>query len=406
MPYTLGIDVGTVSTTVAVSRLRHGTWSDAELVPVGDKAGPGYVRRIGDDVPLVLGGEPYRASELTGELVSHIVGRVDREEGGPPEQIVFAVPGTWGAYRRGLLHEALWRIGIEDVTVLAQPIAAAEWYAAGEPVDVGGVLAVYALGATHCECAVVRRTSAATFELLACMETGEPVGGADFDDLLVERVRAELGPDFDADPVARRVLAGLRQRCAAAKEELSRAAEVTIRLPLDGAPEVTVTRDEFEELIHPLVDSTMRTLQRTVRAAGVEPADLDALVLVGRAVRVPLVRRMADAAAPGRVAVEPDGVAKGAAHAARTMVAQPGSVAAYRPATVADDHDEDLPRPPRPPVVITELEAPRRRSARRTAWEMAPGARLTALGLAVLVIVVGIWLTLASGFGHGSWYGM
>jgi molecular chaperone DnaK (HSP70) len=441
MPYVLGIDIRAGSTVAAVSWLQHSTWRPPELVTLGtrsialpstlrltpdglvagvDGTGPdivrGFLQRIGDDVPLVVDGRPHRAAALTTALVDQVIGRVEAAEGGPAERIVVPVPGTWGPYRTGLLHDALGRVGLGGVALPPAPIAAVEGYAAREPLDVGDTVAVYDLGPTGCECALVRRTGPAAFELLACAETGVPIGGADFDDALVAGVRARLDDHDDpADPQARLALAALRQRCAAAREELSGAASTTVRALLPGGQRtVTVSLEEFEELIQPLVSSTVDTLRAVLRSG---PAPV-AVLLVGGAARTPLVRRQVESAVPGPVWTADDPgyhVALGAACAAQRLLARPDSMVAYRPAAedgrgavygvsaesgVEDPGDpgtEPAYPPPRPPVVITALGAPRRRSGRRVASDLGAGTRLVLAGLALLVIVVGVWLTLVSG---------
>ena len=108
MPYVLGIDIGTGSTVVAVARLQRGGWGPPEVVTIpstlpldgdGPQVAHGFLRRVGDDVPMVLADRPYRAAALVAELVERIVERTAAAEGGPAEQVVVCVPGTWGPGR-------------------------------------------------------------------------------------------------------------------------------------------------------------------------------------------------------------------------------------------------------------------------------------------------------------------
>lgn len=452
MPYVLGIDIGTVRTAAAVSRLRRGEWGEAEVVRLGSTSatiasvlrlspdGPlpgmdtdttlddnvvrGFLRRVGDDVPMVFDGQPYRAPALTAALARWVITRVESAEGSPAQHVVFTLPAGWGPYRRGLFHEALWRVGLENTALVTEPVAAVGTYLATEQVDVAATLAVYSLGGAHCECSVLRRTGSATFELLASAETSEPIGGADLDDRLIEWVRASVGPAAGFapdDPGARLATHELRERCVAAKEELSTAAEVTIRVPTPtGRTEVTLTRAEFEQMIRPVIDPTVTTLLRTIRAASISPEELDAVILVGGTARVPLVRELVATAVPGRVAVETDpdlSVARGAARAAQMAVAPPDSMAAYRPRVeprrpappateqvtdLAGEALDPLDRPARPTVLITPLKAPRPQSAQRAARELRAGVRMAVIGLLLVVIAAGILLISMSSLGHGS----
>jgi molecular chaperone DnaK (HSP70) len=359
MPYVIGVDLGTGATTVGVSRLRHGAWGDVEVVGAtgGAEHGvPGLLSRVGDDVPLVLDDEPYRAPALTAELAAWVVDQVVAEEGEPAGQVAFVVPASWGPYRRGLVHEALWRLGLDGVLLLAEPVAAAEGYAAGHPVDVGATLAVYSLGDAAVTCSVVRRISPSAFEVLDSAELAEGTGSADLDDLLVDRVRERLGE--------RPVPESLRRRCRQARADLAAVGAVTI----DG---VELTRDELDDLLRPVLEFTVAALARTVRAAGVGPDDLGCVLLVGEAAGIPLARRLVEAAVPARVVTEADPLA-GAVHAARTRLVRPDEVALPAPGDPpaprlagARAGDEPGPRPPRPPVVVTPLESPHSRAGRR-----------------------------------------
>ena len=147
MPYALGIDIRAGSTEAAVARLYRDRWEPPEVVlaipsvlaltadgPVAGVPGHGpdrvrgFVDRIGDEVPLVVGGRPYRAANLAAELIDQVVRRVEAAEGGPARQLAVAIPETWGPYRTGLLSDALTQVGLDATLV---PVAAGEHGAAG-----------------------------------------------------------------------------------------------------------------------------------------------------------------------------------------------------------------------------------------------------------------------------------
>jgi molecular chaperone DnaK len=150
--YPLGVDVGTTYTAAAL-------WRDGRVqtVPLGNRshavpsvvylredgtllvgeaavrrgiAEPGraareFKRRLGDDVPLLLGGRSFAAHELTGHVLRWVVDRVSELQGGPPGHIVLTYPAEWGGYRRGLYLEAARTAGFGQVGLLAEPVAAA-----------------------------------------------------------------------------------------------------------------------------------------------------------------------------------------------------------------------------------------------------------------------------------------
>ena len=100
-----------------------------------------------------------------------------------------------------------------------------------------------------------------------------------------------------SDPATAIALPRLRQDCIAAKEALSADTEATIPVFLpDRHFDVRLTRSEFEEMIRALIESTIGALTRTLRSAGVEPTDLNAVLLVGGSSRIPLVAQMVTAA--------------------------------------------------------------------------------------------------------------
>jgi molecular chaperone DnaK (HSP70) len=364
----------------------------------------GFSRRVGDHVPFVIGGEPCTAQTLTAVLTMWVVERALAQEAAHPEQIVLSHPASWGPYRKELLREALWEMGLTNVTLLPEPVTAAESHAArGFAAGSSGPLGVYALGGNGFEASVVRRaTHHAGFELVGSREGSEPLGGADFDEALVARVRARLGRELDqlspADPRTRMLIAELRDECVRAKEKLSVAAEadVLVQLPHRVA-QVSVSRAEFEELIRPALQATVDTLARTVDSCGLQPEQLDGVLLTGGATRIPLVAELLAARFAGPVAVEPDPqvtAATGAALAACQIVSGPtqprpdpgrapqaAALAhpAARPPRLGDDgRAGDAPRvepPPRPPVNITPLKLPRMRSGSR----LVPGRVTRAL---------------------------
>jgi molecular chaperone DnaK len=412
MPYVLGIDVGTSRTAAAVCRQVGSAWGDAEIVQLGKQtasaptvvyfaadgtvlvgdaaqrhaitdpanAARGFARRVGDEVPLMVGGEACTAEALTAVLVTWVVDEVAAAEGIVPEHIVVTHPAGWGNYRRRMLHRALRQTNLGNTTLLPSPVAVGESHAAGHDVAAGQALAVYDLGASGLSSAVVRRSPVDTFELINSAESVEPNGGDSFDDVIFEHVRTVLGDVDTADPDAWNTLTRLRQACTTAKESLTAETEATVR-------ELQITRTDFEELIRPAVEAGVEELLRTISSAPIPAEDLDTVVLVGGSSRIPLVSELVTAQLRNRAVLAPEpelACARGAAIAAQRLVPAP------RVETVVPPGESDDPPPARPGVEITPLELPAPRSIMR----MISGTKPRVLGaVGVMVLATGVALT-------------
>ncbi|HEV2782902.1 MAG TPA: Hsp70 family protein [Actinophytocola sp.] len=411
MPYVLGVDVGNSRTTAALYRAGA---EDAAVLPLDEdrpwvhsvlyltaddsvlvgrdalaraeaepeRVARGLCARVGDPVAPLVGGLPCPAEMLLAALIRWVVDRAVDREREAPERVVVTHPASWGPHRWAALDAALRQVDLPDVLRLPKPLAAAESYAAANPVAPGDAVTVCDLG-EGAVCAAVTRLGPAGFDLLSRVETGEPGGGSVFDDLLVGQVLTELGrTPADLDPFddeLRPAMAQLRSACRAAKETLSTAPEAVVPTPLLGPPSsVLISRTRFEELIGPAVARTVDLLQQAIRTAGAP--NLVAVTLVGGSARVPLVAELVTAATPARVAVDPDpetAVARGAALAGHRVstpeVQLPEDVRLPEQRDRAGDADPDAPtQPPRPPVDLVPIEPPRR-GARR--WKAAGRAR-------------------------------
>ncbi|MBW0104536.1 Hsp70 family protein [Pseudonocardia sp. KRD-291] len=354
MGYLLGIDVGTTRTAAAISRSESpGT---PEMITLGDHSvdvpsvvflsGDGSVlvgeaaerrgvgepdrvarefkRRLGDPTPVSLGGRPFTAQELSVLLVRHVVDLVVRREGAPPDRIAVTHPASWGAHKKELLGSALAAAGL-TVTFLAEPQAAALRYAGAERVEPGSTIAVYDLGGGTFDAAVVRKDAVpgvgVGFTLLGRPEGVEFLGGVDFDQVVFDHVRAAVPEAFagldESDPQVWAAVARLRRDCCEAKEALSADTEVTIPVWLGGTQlSVRLHRGEFEDLIRPALEETVAALRRAVGSAGLEPAGLSSVLLVGGSSRIPLVAQMVSEQLGRPVSVDADpknAIAQGAA---------------------------------------------------------------------------------------------
>jgi molecular chaperone DnaK (HSP70) len=361
MGYQVGIDLGTTYTAAAVHRDGR-----VEIVTLGDRAAsiPSIVllredstvltgeaaarraiteprrvarefkRRLGDPTPLLLADAPFSAEQLMANMLRAVIEQTAATEGGPPDRIALTHPANWGPYKTDLLNQAVRLADLPAADLLTEPQAAAIYYSSCERVDSGETVAVYDLGGGTFDAAVLRRT-ASGFEILGEPEGIERLGGIDFDEAVFGHVRASLGDAIDrldpADPAAMAAVARLREDCITAKEALSRDTDVAIPVLLPTVQtEVRLRRAEFEGMIRPALTETVGSLCRALRSAGVDRAELKAVLLVGGSSRIPLVAELvtSELARPVAVDAHPKhAVALGAALACATA-AGPGDAAA------------------------------------------------------------------------------
>ncbi|HEU0127554.1 MAG TPA: Hsp70 family protein, partial [Pseudonocardiaceae bacterium] len=407
MSYALGVDVGTSFTAAAIWRRDEDKTEAVALgsrmpsvpsvlfvgadgsVLVGEAAerraltDPDHVvrefkRRIGDDTPLFVGGRPYAAQDLAAMMVRWVVDRITEREGGAPDRIAVTHPAGWGPFKKDLLSHALNAIGLNDVTLLAEPEAAAINYAAQQRVEAGTTIAVYDLGGGTFDAAVVRKTGADSFALLGSADGLQQLGGADFDEAVFSHVRALLAAQPGAvqwdtldveDPSVLSGLARLRRECTEAKEALSSDTEVTIPVLLPGAStQIRLVRGEFEDMIRPGLEDTVDLLSRAIRTADVSSDELGAVLLVGGSSRMPLVSQLVSArlGCPVRVDADPQTTIALGAALSMAPAAQPVTTptVAIEPVVAGPEPEthgsrESLPdhAPQRPPLIPTQRES-------------------------------------------------
>jgi actin-like ATPase involved in cell morphogenesis len=305
-----------------------------------------FKRRLGDPTPIVVGGTPYGAETLMAHLLRGIVDQIAEQQGSLPDKVVLSHPANYGPYKLDLLDQVGHLAELAEVEYITEPQAAAVHYSSLERIEIGEVVAVYDLGGGTFDAALVRRTDPG-FELLGTPDGMERFGGIDLDEAVFEHVRRSLGRAMEgldpADAAATSALARLRQDCRAAKEGLSSDTDTSIPVMLPGLhTEVRLTRAEFEDMIRPRLRETMTTLERVVHSAGLQPADLARVLLVGGSSRIPLVSEMVREAT-GR----PVGLGAHPKHAIALGAVTAGAVGATRQTaavTVPTPLEEEVPK--------------------------------------------------------------
>ncbi|MCM4085019.1 Hsp70 family protein [Paractinoplanes hotanensis] len=322
--YGLGIDLGTTQTAAAVRddagrvevvRLGGRRAEIPSLVFVKDDGGlllgeaaerrglaePGrlareFKRRIGDPVPILVGGTPFSAHALTAKLLRHVLDEVTRLRDGAPASLTLTHPANWGPYKREQFSQAVRLADAGAVKLITEPEAAALQHATARRIALRETVLVYDLGGGTFDVALLRR-DADGFSLVGEPEGVEQLGGADFDEAVFAHVVGALGsaaqgldPDDDAVTEA---LARLRRDCVEAKEALSFDTETSIPVALPGLhTRVRLNRSELESMISPALEDTIAATRRALRGAGVDAGQVSAVLLAGGSSRIPLVAQM------------------------------------------------------------------------------------------------------------------
>lgn len=343
MGYALAVDVGTSYTAAAVVRFDEGASPLPECLPLGlrgtsvpsvvyyPEQGPILVgeaaerrgldsparvvrefkRRVGDDVPFALGTLTVRPEDVFATVARWVANRAAEREGALPAAIFLTHPAAWGIHRLSAIRDALAAHGLDNVTLLPEPEAAALHYASQVRVEDGSTIAVYDLGGGTFDTAVLRKSGAGSFELLGRPDGIEDLGGADFDAAVFRYVAQHTGTaltDLDpADPAVMGALSRLRRECVEAKEALSADSEATIPVLLPGVQQqVRLVRAEFEALIEDPVRDTVDALEQSLSRLHLEPADLSAVLLIGGSSRIPLVAQLVSEQLGRPIAVDAD----------------------------------------------------------------------------------------------------
>ncbi len=343
MSYVLAIDVGTSFTAAAVVRFYDGATPVPECLPLGlrgsavpsvvyypeegpvlvgeaaERRGldsPGRVvrefkRRVGDAVPISVGMLSLPPEDVFATMARWVADRAAEREAEPPSEIILTHPASWGTHRTSLIKDALAATGLEKVTLLSEPEAAALHYASQVRVEAGSTIAVYDLGGGTFDTAVLRKTASNRFELLGRPEGFEDLGGADFDAALFRFVAENTGgalAELDtAEPGVLAALARLRRECVEAKEALSSDSEASISVLLPGIQQqVRLVRPEFEALIEEHIRDTVDALEQSLGQLELEPPDLTAVLLIGGSSRIPLVAQLISEQLDRPIAVDAD----------------------------------------------------------------------------------------------------
>ncbi len=223
--------------------------------------------------------------EVSAEVLKVLSRRAEDTLGGELAGVVITVPAYFDEAQRQATKDAAKLAGLHVFRLLNEPTAAAVAYGLDKQAE--GVHAIYDLGGGTFDISILRLNKG-VFEVMA---TGgdSALGGDDFDRAVAHWIMQQAGIAEDADHalVKRLINAG-----CAAKEALSQAGETDVSVTLaDGSEwQGSLTREQFNALIDPLIKKTLVACRRALRDAGVSPQEVHEVVMVGGSTRVPRVR--------------------------------------------------------------------------------------------------------------------
>lgn len=254
-------------------------------------------RKMGSEEKVTLGDQTFTPPEISALILRELAEWAQRSLGQPVQKAVITVPAYFSDTQRNATREAGALAGLEVVRILNEPTAASLAYGYGE--GQRHTAMVYDLGGGTFDVSIVMLEGDVT-EVLSSHGNNR-LGGDDFDDILSEHLLQEFQSQHGIN--LRQGYGAARARiwwaAEEAKKRLSFEPEVTIReealVMQDGKPrhlEVEITREQYEAMIRPLVESTLESVSQALQDSGKRPGELDAILLVGGSTRTPLVSRL------------------------------------------------------------------------------------------------------------------
>ena len=223
----------------------------------------------------VAGRNEVTPIEVSAEILRVLKARAEAHLGGELDGAVITVPAYFDDAQRQATRDAGRLAGLNVLRLLNEPTAAALAYGLDKKSE--GLYAVYDLGGGTFDISILKLTGG-VFEVKST--AGDTaLGGDDFDRALAELIAGRLGLDENALADAGKKRA-LLDEARAVKHALSERDEV------DG-----LLRSDFEAAIAPTLQRTAGPCRRALKDAGLEPTQLDGVILVGGATRTPAVRR-------------------------------------------------------------------------------------------------------------------
>lgn len=282
------------NTIYSIKRYMGRKFNDAEVQKALKRAPYKVAEAPNGDVRVVLDGKEYSPPEISAMVLAKIKRDAEAYLGETVTQAVITVPAYFNDAQRNATKDAGKIAGLEVLRIINEPTASSLAYGLDKKKD--EVIAVYDLGGGTFDISIldvgdgvfqVRSTSGDTF-----------LGGDDFDlriiDHIAEEFQRQNGIDLRND---RQALQRLREAGEKAKIELSSVLQTEINLPYITADAsgpkhlvMTLTRAKLEQLTRDLIERSLEPVRHALRDAGLDPSQVNEVVLVGGMTRMPAVQ--------------------------------------------------------------------------------------------------------------------
>jgi molecular chaperone DnaK len=245
--------------------------------------------QAGEVLRIRLGEKAFTPPEISAFVLRQLKRNAERFFNAPVTKAVITVPAYFNDAQRQATKDASRIAGLEVLRLVNEPTAASLAYGLDQKQN--GIVAVYDLGGGTFDISILKLHDG-IFEVIAT--NGDThLGGDDIDNLLItialDDIRGDMGLDVSRNGAA---VATIRKAVIEAKIALSSQPSARLKVELPGGKHYLreITREQFEQLIQPIVDRTAGPCKQALKDAGLKPEQIDEVVLVGGSTRIPKVR--------------------------------------------------------------------------------------------------------------------
>ncbi|MBQ3102771.1 MAG: Hsp70 family protein [Oscillospiraceae bacterium] len=271
-----------------------------------------FKRSMGTDKEYTLSGKTFRAEELSALVLRSLKEDAEAWLGEEVTEAIISVPAYFNDLQRKATKRAGELAGLQVSRIINEPTAAAIACGMGRTGEDARYL-VFDLGGGTFDVSILELYGS-IMEVHA-IAGDNFIGGEDFTDLLCAMYleKAAVAPES----LDLRTMSEVYKTAEACKCAFSRQNEITMTCTVDGQSfSMRLTLEEYEKACAPLLEKLRRPIERSLRDAGVSLSDIDEIVLVGGATRLPVIRRFVSrlfSRIPGMLVDPDESVALGAA---------------------------------------------------------------------------------------------